>query len=166
MLLKSTSQTHMPRMLCDGWAMLTGKSRWLALPQYPEAVTSLGRITAGPIIQKSLNRQLKERVQRRHGVAGSDINAVVKALKLQKGTIQNQMIVYANEKDPEIFNESFVMQISSILCSPVYELPVCVPEIVMSILMDGCGRNFTDSVRFHMSSSNYKEYYTSGKLFG
>lgn len=142
----------MPRMLRGGWTRELYSGTWAELNPYPEYVTDLGVETTSAVVKQSLNTQLTKRVKRLEKT--SEMSAVVKALTLSKGTVENHLMVYAAEKTPKPFSSEFIMSINKVLRSPIYDLPVCVPEMVMAVLTEGCSQAFLCHVRELMTMNH------------
>lgn len=56
-----------------------------------------------------------------------------------------------------------MLTVSNILRSPIYDMSSCVPELIASLLMPGCGHYFLDFVKTSAAKSQQNLlYFTSG----
>ncbi|XP_055317999.1 uncharacterized protein LOC129576658 [Sitodiplosis mosellana] len=100
------------------------------------------------VIQKSLQTQLRDRINRTTAAdGGSDINFVAKSLAMSEGMITNHLLVLSAAKNPKPLSDMNVMlKCSNILRSPIYDLPLCVPELLMTVLGPSCSQEFLNIV--------------------
>lgn len=126
------------------------------LPEYSQELGDYARNSAGIETHRALNVALRQKLQHQKRVKGSDLNVVTSSLTLTRGQLENQLIVYANGKNAPPLDRTLMMRISNVVPTPVYALPICVMEIVGSIMMQSCGLVFIQSLWNQIEKSRVK----------
>lgn len=88
-------------------------------------------------------------------------------LVLSRNVLETQMIAFAtNNCKGQRFTRELTINIIDRLNSPIYRMAGCVPELVMTVLLPGCGMQFVNYIRDMITKyvDPPMEFFTTGKL--
>lgn len=156
-----------PRMVRteENWKALHTWEHWLMRPTYPSEVRNLAP-KIDPVV-KVANAAIAIKRKFRREATSAQKQSPMNHLVLSRNVLETQMIAFATNNNPgQRFTRELTINIIDRLNSPIYRLAGCVPELVMTVLLPGCGTQFVNYIRNMITKyiDPPMEFFTTCKL--